>query len=80
MKIKVTAKHIKNGKRMLSGSCPVSLAAKDATKSDDVSNDGKYITIKGEKYPLPEFVKIVTRIYDFTGNMQPFEFDIKELK
>ena len=81
MKIQVMQKHIENGFIRRNCFCPVALAVKDATNSDNVSINYDTVEVtKGNRVvatvalPAVALQRIIT--YDACGLMSPFNFEL----
>lgn len=81
MKITVTQKNINQGKRRVSGCCPVALALRD------IKPDSEYISVgtttfqvNNQSFHISEEVKKIICDFDIGGVMTPFSFEAEELK
>lgn len=77
MKIKVTRKHIEQGERLETRSCPIALAFKDlGWGSVQVYTLKVYKKKKGKKYLLPSSaIKFITK-FDEGKTVRPFTFEL----
>lgn len=77
-KIKVTDEDIASGKPKLSGSCPVYNAARRAGLDVYAATPSRgLLMVKGNFVKLPIWASAFMTVYDFTGIMRPFEFEVK---
>ena len=81
MKIKVMQKHIEDGFMRRNCFCPVALAVKDATNSDNVSINYDTVEVtKGNRVvaivALPAVALRRIKTYDNCGLMSPFDFEL----
>lgn len=77
MKINVTQKHIDDGKKRISDSCPIALAIKAATGRRAVLVSGNEAQFGGKKYPLPTKARNFIRRFDHgSGIRRPFAFEL----
>lgn len=83
MKIQVTADHIRHGVRENPVSCPVALATAEALGTK-VWAFGHFFFLGAtslptlERRPFPPIVATRVGIFDRSGHMEPFEFEITD--
>lgn len=80
MKIKVTAEHIKEGRRGSAFCCPVAIAVQDRTDAFCVEVGATIVALtqrsSRRSYELPDSVQGRIIKFDCTGEMVPFEFEL----
>lgn len=79
MKIQVTQAHINAGIRFNEASCPIALAIKEATGCSSVAVSSRILLdrVYHQVIPLKVFIKLTH--FDHTGELEPFDFEIKDL-
>lgn len=76
MKIKVTRKHIRKGKRGLSFRCPVALALKEKTKVEWMVGL-RYANSRVKLFDLPPVAVDFIRDFDDGKRVEPFSFELE---
>ena len=79
--IKVSEKHIAEGKALNCRKCPIALAIK-RHGYNEVYVHRKYITIENYRQELPEEAKIFVSLFDQSAwhAIKPFEFKLAEIE
>lgn len=88
MIVKVTAKHIKNGKRCLPDECPIALAIKAAGRENksrfelSVSSDSVRIAfkIKRDRTPIVEYIDLPRSVQKFIERFDDKDYKGKGIK
>lgn len=80
MKVKVTKKHIKKGKRGQPTGCPIALALKEQYGLKRPRVHGDQVHFPGKSCDLPDKASFFIQQFDSGEKVVPFEFSIRKNK